>query len=400
MKNKICYGIVGAGRAAQLHLDALNQYAGGGKVRPEKKTVMARREEQAKAFKEKYDFKNWTLNIDDLLNDDEINIIDICTPPYLHEELIKKALLAGKHVICEKPLAGYFGNENDPLPIGNKVSKEKMYKEVIKNLDELKKTAENSDKKIMYAENFIYAPAIEKAREIIYKKKSRILFMKGEESLKGSSSHVAGEWSKTGGGTFIRTGSHPLSAILWLKKTEGQARNEKIYLKSVLADMAKITPNLSEYEHRHISARPNDVEDFGTVILEFSDSSRAVIMATDTLLGGSRNYVEVYCNDAVIYCKLTLSDLMSTYFLDEDRLDDVYISEMLPSKTGWNNPFVEDEFIRGYTEEMKDFMECVYYNKSPKSDFTLGINTTKIIYLAYLSAEQGKKMNTDIEITE
>ena len=110
MKNKICYGIVGAGRAAQLHLDALNQYAGGGKVRPEKKTVMARREEQAKAFKEKYDFKNWTLNIDDLLNDDEINIIDICTPPYLHEELIKKALLAGKHVICEKPLAVYFVN--------------------------------------------------------------------------------------------------------------------------------------------------------------------------------------------------------------------------------------------------------------------------------------------------
>lgn len=66
----------------------------------------------------------------------------------------------------------------------------------------------------MYAENFVYAPAVLKAAEIITAKKSRILYAKGEESLKGSSSPVAGEWDKTGGGTFIRTGSHPLSAIL------------------------------------------------------------------------------------------------------------------------------------------------------------------------------------------
>ena len=30
-------------------------------------------------------------------------------------------------------------------------------------------------------------------------------------------------WDKTGGGTFIRTGSHPLSAILWLKQQEAKA---------------------------------------------------------------------------------------------------------------------------------------------------------------------------------
>jgi len=395
MKDKISYGIIGAGRASQLHLNALDRYSG---ITVEKMIVVANREEQTKAFKEKYNFKKWSLNPDDLLNDEEIDVIDICTPPYIHEEYIKKALLAGKHVICEKPITGYFGEKNDKVPIGKNVTKEKMYKEVLKNLETLKKVAENSDKKIMYAENFIYAPAIEKAREIIIKKKSRILFMKGEESLKGSSSHVAGEWNKTGGGTFIRTGSHPLSAIIWLKKTEGSARNEKIYVKSILADMAQITPSLSKYEHRHIAANPNDVEDFGTVILEFSDNSRAVIIATDTLLGGSRNYVEAYCNDAVIYCKLTLSDLMTTYFLDEDNLEDVYISEMLPSKLGWNNPFIEDEFIRGYTEEMKDFMECVYYNRQPKSDFNLAINTTKIIYAAYLSAEQGKKIDINIEI--
>ena len=257
----------------------------------------------------------------------------------------------------------------------------------------------------MYAENFVYAPAVVKAEEIIRKKKSRILFAKGEESLKGSSSPVAGEWNKTGGGTFIRTGAHPLTAILWLKSVEAETRSTKIRVESVYADMETITPYLSEYEHRHIAARPNDVEDFGTVILTFSDHTKAVIMATDTLLGndsilggagndtllgGSKNYIELYCNDAAINCKLTMSNLMETYFLDEDNLENVYLSEMLPQKTGWNYPFLEDEIIRGYTDEMRDFIEAIYYDRMPKSGFDLAYDTIKIIYAAYKSADEKK----------
>ena len=153
--------------------------------------------------------------------------------------------------------------------------------------------------------------------------------------------------------------------------------------------MGRITPQLTEYEHRHIAATPIDVEDCATVIITFSDNTRAVIMANDMLLGGSKNYVELYCNDAVINCKMTMSDMMETYFLDEDRLDDVYISEMLPSKTGWNKPFLEDEIIRGYTDEMRDFIESIYYDREPKSSFDLAYDTAKIIYAAYKSAELG-----------
>ena len=247
----------------------------------------------------------------------------------------------------------------------------------------------------MYAENFVYAPAISKAVEIILKKKSKILYIKGEESLKGSSSKVAGKWNKTGGGTFIRTGSHPLSAILWLKQKEAEAHECKIEIRSVLADMGRVTTNLSEYDHRHILARPDDVEDCGTVILTFSDNSRAVVMATDTLLRGSKNYIELYCNDAAIVCNLTLNDLMSTYFLDEERLEDVCISEMLPSKKGWNKPFIADEMIRGYTDQMQDFMESIYYDKEPKSGFKLAYDTIKVIYAAYMSADTGKRIDFD-----
>lgn len=384
---EICIGVAGAGRATELHMNALLRYT---EVPVCYKRIIARRQEQVECMKKRFGFLNASLRFEDLIEDEEIDIIDICTPPYAHEDMIVAALEAGKHVICEKPLSGYFGCEGDEEPIGDKVSKVVMYERLVETIDHLATCVKNSGKKFMYAENFIYAPAITKAAEIITKKKCKVLYAKGEESLKGSSSPVAGEWAKTGGGTFIRTGAHPLAAILWLKQVEAKARGENITIKSVFADMGRVTTELSEYDHRHIAARPHDVEDNGTVIVTFSDESKATIIATDVLLGGSKNYVELYCNDAVINCNLTMSNLMSTYFLDEERLDDVYISEMLPSKTGWNNPFLEDEIIRGYTDEMRDFIESVYFDREPKSGFDIAYESIRVIYAAYKSAEIGK----------
>ena len=82
--------------------------------------------------------------------------------------------------------------------------------------------------------------------------------------------------------------------------------------------------------------------------------------------------------------------MMSTYFLDEESLGDVYISEMLPSKIGWNHPFLEDEIIRGYTDEMRDFIEAIYFDREAKSGFDIAYDTIRIIYAAYKSAEIGK----------
>ncbi len=392
MNRYVTIGMAGAGRATELHMDAYRKVSG---IPLRFRRIIARRPEQVFPAKDHYGFEDASLNFNDLLDDPEIDVIDICTPPYVHFDMIEASIAAGKHVICEKPLTGYFGELDDEEPIGIKVSKSVMYQKLLAHIEKLRATVEASDRKFMYAENFVYAPAVLKAAEIISAKKSRILYMKGEESLKGSSSRVAGEWNKTGGGTFIRTGSHPLSAILWLKQQEAEVRGETITVESVLADMGRVTPSLTEYEHRHIAARPIDVEDTGTVILTFSDGSSAVVIATDTLLGGSKNYIELYCNDAAINCILTMNDAMSTYLLDEDGMDGIYLSEMLSAKMGWNRPFIADEIMRGYTGEMQDFMETIYFNREPKSGFKLAYDTIKIIYAAYMSAEMGKRVRLD-----
>lgn len=388
-KNTICIGMVGAGRACEVHMEAYRRVRG---FKLRFKSIMAGHDATARAGQERYGFEQTVGSIDEMLNDPEVDLVDLCSPPYTHEEYTVKALEAGKYVVCEKPVTGYFGQQGDESPIGRTVSKEKMYQSVMESLERLSKVVDAHPGHFMFAEHFVYAPAVQKAAEIIRKKGSKILCMKGEESLKGSSSRLAGEWSKTGGGSFVRVGNHPLSAILYLKTVEAQAAGEDIFIRSLVSDMDQITPQLNDYEHRHILAHPVDVEDFGTVILTFSDGTKGVILATDTLLGGSKNYVEVYCNDAVFYCNLTMNNALRTYFLDEQNLDDVYISEMLPTKIGWNEPFLEDIVLRGYVNEMQDFIECVAYGREPLANFQLAYDTAKITYAAYMASELGKKV--------
>lgn len=389
MKGIVTVGVVGAGRALELHAFGYKR----SNIPVRLKTVMARRPEQIKKAIELYGFEKGTTNYDDLVNDPEIDVIDICTPPYVHKEEIIKAMQAGKHVICEKPLVGYFGRSGDPEPIGEKVSKKVMFECLLQDLDELRTVVKQSGKRFMYAENFVYSPAVLKAGEIIRAKKSRILYMKGEESLKGSSSAVAGEWSKTGGGIFMRNGVHPLGAILYLKEQESLTRGINVTVKSVVGDMGYATKGLNEYEHRHIAARPHDVEDAGTAVITFTDGSKATIISTDNLLGGSKNYVEIYANDTAINCRLTMNDAMETYMVDDDGMDGVYLSEMLPIVTGWNKPFVADEMLRGYCNEIVDFMGAVIEDREAEGCFDLAAQVMKVTYAAYYSDEVGRRID-------
>lgn len=387
-KSVVTIGTVGAGYAAYLHGNGYEKVSG---ISVRLKTVCDLNLDLAKKVQERYGYEQTSCDYRELLADPEIDVIDIVLPPFLHTKIAMEAMEAGKHVICEKPLTGYFGNPGQEN-IGTTVRKSEMYRQCLEEMDLLKEVVERTGKKFMYAENFVYATPVQKAAEIIRAKKTKLLFMKGEESLKGSSSPVAGKWNKTGGGTLMRTGTHPMGGMLWLKQQEANARGENITIQSVSCDVGCATQCLTEEEHRHISARPEDVEDYGIISVTFSDGTKALCIASDTVLGGTKNYIEVYGNNTVLNCNITPTDLLNTYFLDEDGLEDVNISEMLPRKLGWNKAFVSDEMIRGYIGELQDFVETVAYDREPTSNFTLAYDVTKVLYAAYQSAEEGRRI--------
>src|SRR6516162_2631063 len=106
-------------------------------------------------------------NFASLIADREIDVVDICTPPNLHAAMIVEAMRAGKHVICEKPFAGYFGREGDKTPIGKHVPKALMYERVCEEMEKTAAAIKATGKLFMYAEDWIYAPAVAKTAEIL-----------------------------------------------------------------------------------------------------------------------------------------------------------------------------------------------------------------------------------------
>jgi predicted dehydrogenase len=378
-------GLVGCGFAANLHMEAYKNVHGY----HIKVIALATESVKRTNFAKKHNIDIIYDNLDQMLKDQNIDVIDICTPPYVHLEQVKKTILAKKHVICEKPLIGYFDGEG---LIGNTVDKKVMYEAVIADLEDLKNLLENSKSKFFYAENFVYAPTIQKSREILGETKNKILFLKGEESHSGSHAKHASLWKYTGGGSFMRQGCHPLSAVLYLKKIGSNARGEKSQILSVIADMGNVLKTLDKNEKKYIQADPADVEDFSNVIVTFSDGTKATVIACDIVVGGVRNIVEVYTNEGVHICNIAPNDQMKIYHVSDEKLEDIYVTEKVENKAGWQNVCIEESYARGYVGEMQNFMECIDKNLEPESGFELAYDTIKVIYAAYLSAQNDMRV--------
>lgn len=385
----IVIGTVGSGYGAFLHV---NGYLNAGGIPIRLKTLCARNREKAERFQRRYGYEQVCTDFEELLLDPEIDVIDLSVPPALHIPFSIRALKAGKHIICEKPVTGYFGDP-EAKDIGKTMKKSEMWREVQKSLEELKQAVDASECKFMYAENFIYATPVQKAAEILRAKKSKIVLMTGEETIVGSSSPLAGKWRHFGGGSLMRNGIHPLTGMLYLKQVEAKARGEKITVKSVTADCGRQTACLSEEELSYINARPEDVEDVAMVTVTFSDGTKCMTICSDAVLGGSRNYINVYSNDTTMMCNLTPTDLLNTYAMDDKGLEEVGWGELVTSKTGWNKVFVSDEVVRGYTGEMKSFLESVAYGREPETGFDLAYEAIRVVYAAYQSAEEGRRID-------
>ncbi len=92
--------VVGAGHAAAQHIEALRQL---GDV--EIAALVGRDEESARTAAGRLGVSRWTADVRSVLADPGVDVVHVCTPNDLHLPLVRAALRAGKHVLCEKPLA-------------------------------------------------------------------------------------------------------------------------------------------------------------------------------------------------------------------------------------------------------------------------------------------------------
>jgi len=143
---KLTFAIIGCGRIAQRHAEHINN---NGVL----KAVCDVDLSKASELGTKYNAKVYK-DIDELLsNENDIDVVSICTPNGLHAEQTIKALKAGNHVLCEKPMAI---NVHD---CGNMIQE-----------------AERANKRLFIVKQNRFNPPVEKVKSLIYEGKLGNIF--------------------------------------------------------------------------------------------------------------------------------------------------------------------------------------------------------------------------------
>ncbi len=393
--NPLRMGIAGAQFAAHLHLQNYKPLRGS---RVEILAIASRTKARAEEVAQKFNIPSAVDDYRSLLDRKDIDVVDLCVPTDLHHEFIIQAAQAGKHVICEKPLTGYFGKDRPEELVGSVIDRKTMLREALTNCDAVAKAIKESKVKFCYAENWAYAPPVTKLKNLMRVSQGTVMDIRAEESHSGSHAAYSRKWKTAGGGALLRLGAHPVSAILHLKTYEGILKGRRgIRLKSVTAEVGQHTrmESFKEEPQKWMVSAWEDVEDWATMIMNFEDGSQAVISASDGVLGGVRNTMTVYLSNAVVQVNINPNDTVFAYAPAPHIFGEEYIAEKLETKAGWNFASPDEDWVRGYPQELEDFVECLLTGREPISGLDLAVETVKAIYAAYLSAEKGMRVELD-----
>ncbi|MBI4735337.1 MAG: Gfo/Idh/MocA family oxidoreductase [candidate division NC10 bacterium] len=388
--DKIGIGLIGSRFAADLHAHALSKIRGS---KCEIVAVCARTRESAEAFARKFDIPHVYTDHRALLARKDIHLVDLPVTTNLHHTMAIDAADAGKHFIkhfiCEKPLTGCFTE-------AAALSRQAMFDEAMKNADAVLEACRRNRVIMGYAENFVYAPPVAKLRRLMDRSGGTLLDLRAEESHSGSHAAYARRWATAGGGSLLRMGSHPVGAVIHLKHYEGQQKYGKpIRVKSVVGDVAQLTKiEASRKEPRKwLVSDWEDVEDWSAAILTFEDGTKATVLSTDVSLGGVKNLVTAYLSNSVVQVNINPNTSLVVYAPDGKIWGDEYITEKVETKGGWQFPSPDEDWMRGYPQEMEDFVDAVRQGREPLSGALLAHETVEVIYAAYVSAQEGRRVD-------
>jgi predicted dehydrogenase len=393
LNDRVKVGMVGAGFAAGFHLRSYQQVKG---IPVEIVALASKTRSRAEALAGRFKIAKIYDDHRALLADPTIDIVDLCVPNALHLPLVLETIRAGKHVICEKPLTGYFGQGETDSEVGA-TPKRTMLDKVRADLAEVTRAMAASPVKFCYAENWVYAPAVRKALEIVdrYAATGSILEVRGEESHSGSHSEYSKWWRYAGGGSLARLAAHPIGLGLFLKHYEGTKKAGRPILPvEVLADGVDLTktPAFASATGSPLVTGWRDVETWAQVIVTFSDGTRGIFTGADNLLGGMESTVDIRLTNARLKLDICPVRLCQFFTTDPAPVQDVYFNEKQETKAGYSFPNPDEEWMLGYPHEIQDFMEAVAFDRPPLSGLELAKQVVEVVYAGYVSMEEGRKV--------
>ena len=334
---RIRTAIIGTGFMGRVHLEAVRRL---GFV--EVAAIAGRRIEAARSMAETFHVERVESHYDRILADPEIAAIHICTPNSLHAPIAKAALSAGKHVLCEKPLA--------------------MSTAEAREIDEL---ARAKNLRNCTCHNLRYYPMVQQMRSMREAGElGEILVVQGTYSQDWLLHDTDWNWriesDKNGPSRVMADiGSH------WCDMAE-HVTGQRI--RSLCADLqtfhkTRKRPKVSveTFAGKTLSPEdydvvPIDTEDFGSVIFRMGDRARGAFTASQVSAGRkNRLNIEIY-------------GTKSSVVWDQERPDELWIgnrnanNQMLVKDPSLMNPNARafSELPGGHVEGYNDTFKQVF----------------------------------------
>ena len=298
-------------------------------------------------------------------------------------------LARDKFVICEKPLTGYFG-DGSPDFHWDRADKQAALDAALASVDRMLAAERKSKGRLLYAENWVYAPAIQKEREILEKTGGQILWIHGEEAHSGSHSVDYAYAARCGGGVLIGKGCHPLTAALVSEAGRGprSATASRSAPRRVSARTHAITRLPAFRDEGHIRCDYYDIDDFSMMHVEFDDGTWPTSSPPTSCWAAIHNWLEVCANNHRAICNINPNTAMQTYNPVEKNFADIYVVEKIGTKQGWACTSPEEDWFTGYPQEIEAFYRTIAYGEPLESDSLLAADAISTIYSAYLSADR------------
>ena len=340
---KVRVGIIGSQFAAGLHAEAYTRS-------PYAEVLAASAIDNLKEFSAEFNIPDTYEDYHKMLQREDIDLISVCVPNFLHKEMVLAAAKAGKHIICEKPLATKLEDAREMI-----------------------EAARNAGVKLMYAEDWVFAPALVRAKSLIEEGAiGDVLYIKAKEAHPGSHSIYAQTKEYCGGGSMIHLAIHPIGFVRWLKEKE------------VVEVVGKTSPGAGgNLFHKNYGG-----EDWAVGILTFEDGTFALVEGNYITLGGLDDRVEIYGSEGNIKVDLTQGSPLCVY----SRAGFSYAVEKADTTKGWTRPAVDEEASLGYVDEIAYFLDCAREDREVKWGVRGedGLAALEIALAVYESQKTGK----------
>lgn len=346
MKDKIKVGIVGSKFAADFHAFSYRR-------NPAVEIAAVAAIDNLEPFSKKWNIPHAYADYNEMLAKEDLDLVSVCLPNFLHHDVVLAAASHGRHVFCEKPLATTVEHARGMLD-----------------------ACRRAGVKLFYGEDWVFAPALRRAIEIVREGGlGKLLYVKAKECHNGTHSPFAKAKNSCGGGCLIHLAIHPIGWILHLLGDEG--RNP------VVEVFGKCNGGLQDnYVHKD-----NGGEDFALGILKFANGEHALIEGNYITVGGMDDKIEIYGAEGNLKADLTLGSCLNVY----SRPGYGYALEKTDNTLGWTKPAVDEFLNLGYVDELAEAVDCVRQDRKPIYGCSgeLGLACVEIITALYRSNETG-----------